>query len=249
LFGLPGIGLLLSALKATFLILGVLLIGTEVEGRILEKRELLTKDDVIYRVQYAYALDGQESTHEVIVSADDYLAVRAGGSVTVRTLPWMTTGNWPRFRDHSPFREAAWPWRMALLWNGILSVFAWKLYWVPARQRWLVRWGEPARGIVRDLKTSLGNPSCPCFELTYEFTVDGNDPLGPQLLTGSVTSTNNIGQPSLLFFRWELLKGHVTTTVAPVKDMRVGDTLTVLYDPRRPKRSLVYKLADYTVRP
>lgn len=229
LFGLPGMGVLLSALKATLLFLGVLLIGTEVEGRILQKRDSQTKNGPVYSVQYAYTVDGRESSHKVAVSADAYLAAKAGGPVTVRTLPWTAAGHWPRLSRHRPWQEMAWRWWFALFWNGILSLFLWDLYWVPSRQQRLVRWGRPSRGIVRDVRMKTWNSlrsGGVYSEITYEYVVDGDDPLRPQLLTGQAAATVEAG-----------------------KDIRAGDELTVLYDPQRPKRSLLYKLADYVVQP
>jgi hypothetical protein len=45
-----------------------------------------------------------------------------------------------------------------------------------------------------------------------------------------------------------LLTGRVTLHHVDAKNVHVGDTFTVLYDPKRPRRSLAYKYAQYLVR-
>ena len=58
--------------------------------------------------------------------------------------------------------------------------------------------------------------------MTYEYAAPADDLLGPTLYTRKMTSTQ--------------------TAAAATKP---GDLVTVLYDPRKPKRSVIYRLTDY----
>jgi hypothetical protein len=226
---LIGLGVLLAAVWETILYLGVLLIGTEVEGRILQTSKVQTKNGFSCGVEYAYSVGGRQFIHKKSVTDATHVAVNAGDAVTIRTLLWTSAGHWPRLPDHQPLTEAASMWKVALFWNGVLSIFLWKFYWMPLRQRRLVRWGALARGVVQDVKLKSWiriNPDTAYIEITYVYAVDGDSPQQAQLLTGHVNLTDSVGN-----------------------DIRTGDELTVIYDPRRPKRSLVYKLAVYCVQP
>lgn len=208
--GLGGLLPVFFLLPNALLCLGVLLIGTEFDGRIVRTSQKEGKSGPYYHVQYAFTLDGRESTHEVYVNPDVFAAVKAGDPVSVRGLPWTTAGHWPRLAGYRPEQGM-----IACFFLFWLSLFYWKLYWVPLRQRRLVRWGQTAEGTVRSMKTWLE-----WIDVTYIYWVSHR-----------------------------LLTGRVTLTAAEAKNVHVGDVVTVLYDPRRPRRSLAYRYAQYEVRP
>jgi hypothetical protein len=105
------------------------------------------------------------------------------------------------------------------LWNVLVLPFAWFLWAVPFRQRRLVRYGTPAIGRIVGLPISeVADPSE--LQVRYEFTPEGS------------------------------ASPFIGTTLVPKAEhaqFRLGDALTILYDPRRPSSNLAYRYSSYEV--
>jgi hypothetical protein len=231
---LAGVWLLAMATASTVLWVGVLLLGTEVAGNVVRKTEHRSRKGGVYReVEYSFLVDGVEYTGKVSPDADGYAALQEGQPITVRALPWAPGGgdsiggfgrrHWPRMPGCSPFWDVTWFWFIALFWNGILSVFLWQAYVRPWFQRRLLRHGLPATGVVLQARSGT-NRGTRFLRVRYEYTPAPGDAGADRLYAGSVTATGP-GFPAF----------------------EEGDELTVLYDPRRPRRSVPYRLADYEV--
>jgi hypothetical protein len=113
-------------------------------------------------------------------------------------------------------------WAIALFWNGILSVFLWTLYVRPWRGRMLVRNGTPVVGIVRSWAPQPGKGG-PAYRLTYEY---------------AAADSSGLAEPR---------SGKMTTRRKEAADYLPGRLVTIVYDPRKPARSVIYELADYRV--
>jgi hypothetical protein len=231
LFILPhtliGIGILGAALGATGVYVGVLALGTDCQGAVVKKEERPGSKGKTYRyVDYEYMVAGRVHTGRVTMSEVDYEQVTVGDRFTVRALESAPqTDPWVRLPGQTPLADVGGKWLMALFWNGILSIFLWTVYVRPWQVRRLVRRGQPTEGIVRAATVSI-NKGTKSYHLTYEYAAPADDLLGPTLFTRKMTSTQKAAA-----------------------DVKVGDLVTVLYHPHKPRRSVIYKLTDYRAAP
>lgn len=108
-------------------------------------------------------------------------------------------------------------WGVALFWNGFLFLFLRSAYWHPRRQRTLVRWGSPVAGIIRTVERWEYKGIN--VRVTYEYAI-GDGAAG-------------------------VFKGSMKAAVPEAATVQVGDVVTVLNLPKRPKWSLVYPLVAY----
>jgi Protein of unknown function (DUF3592) len=225
---LAGPFLIFLALSRIVLCLGVLLAGTDVEGRIVRKIETQGKKGPHYSAEYVYTVDGADYTATTSMGVEEYMATRAGQTFNVKVFaPGVEAGHWPDVGNFSPIWDVVGHCFIALFWNGILSVFLYHLYYWPWRQRWLVRWGRATQGIVRKVETWQSKGTH--VRVKYEYAVLPGEIFG-RVLTRSVTATGKVA---------EALTGKGTVR------LKAGDVVTVLYNLRRPQRSLVYALSDY----
>jgi hypothetical protein len=221
---LAGLYLIYQAAKATVLYFGVLWAGVEVEGRVTGKAEHTTrKGTVYYTVDYVFPVDGFEHAWQFQPDADRYAAIREGQPIAVRAWPAAPRdGHWVDGRGGPSGLSAGPAWFAALFWNGIVSLLVWYLYVRPYRQRQLIRYGVPTTGIVREVAVA-DSRSTDRFTVRYEYAV----PAGHRTLRGKATALQHLG----------------------AAELTPGDVLTVLYDPRRPRRSLAYRFSDYQAVP
>jgi hypothetical protein len=218
-----GACVLLSALYIPLLWLA----GTDAPGHVAKlstSRGKGTKP--YYRVEYAYTVNGGEHTTTETVNADEYNALRVGDQYAVRVLESLPD-ILPQVRGPGGSR-----WRgfaalgIALFWNGILSLFVWMAWVVPWRTRQLLRYGSVAAGTVCDKQTRAGSKGGRTYVVRYDYRVVPEDSMNPELTAQS-------------------LESEMYVTPADYEKAEVGKGVTVIYDPRKPKRSLVYEFAEY----
>jgi hypothetical protein len=217
---LVGIFFLGMALNGTVQYVRMLAFGVECEGRIVKKTATKGgKGGWHYDVEYAYPVNAADYTAHVSVNRDVYDDLAEGEPVAVRALESdPERAPWVRVRSHSAPMEMLGPWCFALFWNGIMSLFLWPLYGRPMRYRRLVRIGEPTVGVIIDVSRRGTRP--PSWKVWYEYQAPDPDGLTPIRRTGSMVVD----------------KATTLTAETPV---------SVLYDPTKPKRSVVYALANY----
>jgi hypothetical protein len=219
---LVGLWLLGTALTTTVHYVRVLAVGVECEGHVVKKTaEKGSKGHIYYWVDYAYPVNGVVHVGRVRVDEDVYDGLNAGDLVPVRTLESDPEKSpWPRIGTRSAPMDVLAAWGVALFWNGILSVGIWFLYVRPWRARRLIRYGEPASGVIRtwsSYKVKSGTE----YKLTYDYTAPDASGL-PTPRTGKMTTQRKDGA------------GYLP-----------GRPVTVVYDPEKPWRSVVYALGDY----
>jgi hypothetical protein len=230
LFILPhmiaGVVILGTALRTTVQYVRVLAVGVECEGRVVSKTaEKGSKGHVYYSVDYAYPLNGVEHHGRVPVDQDVYDRLNVGDPVPVRTLEADPEKSpWPRIGSRSAPMEVLVAWGVALFWNGFMTVGIWFLYVRPWRARRLIRYGEPTVGEIRTW-ASVPVKGRTAYKLTYEYTAPDATGL-PAPRTGKMTT--------------ELKDGA---------DYQPGRPVTVVYDPEKPWRSVIYALGDYRALP
>jgi hypothetical protein len=219
---LVGPFLVYQAAKATVLWVGLWLAGVAVEGRVVGKAEHPSRKGAYYTVEYAFNVDGIPYSGEWQPTAEEYAGIREGQPVALRVWEFSPEeGHRVEGRGMSGGSAGA-LWVMALFWNGIIGFVVWKFYYLPYRQRQLVRYGVPTAGIVRDLSVpDMKRPES--LHVKYEYAV----PAGHRT-AGGVFKGSNFGS-------WHPVDGK----------LKPGDLITVLYDPKGPRRSLAYRFCDY----
>jgi hypothetical protein len=81
--------------------------------------------------------------------------------------------------------------------------------------------GIPTQGIIRDVKMQM-NKGTKNYVMVYEYAVPATE-----------------DQPG------QIRNGRLTTTVKSAAGAMRGDVVTVLFHPRKPRRSLLYAYSDY----
>jgi hypothetical protein len=219
---LVGLWLLGTALSTTVHYVRVLAVGVECEGHVVKKTaEKGSKGHIYYWVDYAYPVDGVEHVGRVRVDEDVYNGLNAGDPVPVRTLESDPEKSpWPRIGTQSAPMDVLAAWGIALFWNGVMSGGIWFLYVRPWRARRLIRYGEPTVGMIRSWapQPTKGGTA---YKLTYDYTApDASGLLMPRT-------------------------AKMTTQRKEAACYLPGWPVTVVYDPEKPWRSVVYALGDY----
>jgi hypothetical protein len=226
LFCLPhtliGPWLIYQAVRAVVLSLGVLVAGVDVQGTVTRKTETQHRKGPYYSADYVFTVDSTQYSAQTALNADEYASLREGQAIRVRVWEaFPQSAHWPGVSGSPPYGSVGGLCLAALFWNGIMSFVVWKFYVHPWRQRRLVRHGVPAAGLVHETKT-WPEKQGPAYRIRYTYTPGPSD-LFADRQSGSVKVS------------------HPQSAV----DVKVGDVLTVLYDPRRPRRSLLYRFGDY----
>jgi hypothetical protein len=196
--------------------------GVEVDGRVTKKTEWPGKRGPYYTLDYVFPFDGQQYAGEAYVSAEVYAGHAVGDTLPLRVYsPTPREARWHLLPGHSASSDVAGLAFWCLIWNGFLGAMYWFMYVYPGRERRLVRDGAVAVGHVLSV-TSWQEKSHPAYKVRYEF--DTAFP-GERAVTGS----------------------HSVRYPLSAADVQVGGTLTVLYDPRKPRRNLLYRFANYRV--
>ena len=197
--------------------------GVDVEGRVTRKVETPGRKHTSYHIDYAFTKDGEEHDGQVYVSPETYAMVQVGDPLPLRVYSVTPReGRWHLIPGESPGRTLAGMGFACLFWNGIIWGMYWFMYVRPWRQRNLIRHGQTAVARVTDV-TSWQEKSQTVYRVRYEF--NPGLPGGPPV------------------------RGRVP--VRPpmtAAEVTAGDELTVVYDPRRPRRNVPYRFARFMVR-
>jgi Protein of unknown function (DUF3592) len=217
-----GVWILFKAISAIVMTSGVMLAGQDVDGKIVRKVETQGKKGPYYSADYIYVVERVQYEATVSLDANQYAALREGQAITVKVYaPGVDFGHWPGVPGYSAFGAIGGTVFAALFWNAIMSVFVYMLYVRPWRLRQLVRWGWPTEGIVRHVHRYM-NKGTKMVQVRYEYVVPPDAVQSGGVFTGKTSGTGPAAEA-----------------------FHVGSIVTVLYDPRRPKRNLLYALADF----
>jgi hypothetical protein len=110
---------------------------------------------------------------------------------------------------------------IALFWNSILSAFVYQVWVVPLRERWVAMMGVAVRGVVTG---------------TSERTSTRRDKSTRYYIACSFTTVDGRGY-----------SGKHQISAAEYQTIQKGDSVTVLYDLRRPSWNLPYGYCDLVV--
>lgn len=219
--GVVMIGLLLMTLA-------VALFGTDVPATLTNIHTSHSrKGGTIYHVGYTYRFAGRDYTNSGTVGAQTYSQLKRASAedappatLRVRHFELGPIHYQVLTEEHSAWNSVVPLLCFVLFWHGILSVFVYLVWVSPIRTARLIRHGEAAPGAIVKVRESRGNKST-SYYATFRF----NDPA-----TGTEIQ------------REMRLPGRAQYDLA-----QPGVAVTVLFDPRKPRRALVYEFSGYRV--
>ena len=217
-----GVGLILSLLYTML----VLLFGTDMPGQITDFNIHQSKGKPVYHITYRYTVDQIDYFRELGVNAEQYANVQKGQPLAVRVFPaFPATSPQPQGPDN-PWSNLPGNLLLVLFWNGILSMFVWMAWIAPWRKRQLLIHGAATGGQIIAKDRVTGGKGGPRYQVQYAYFV-------PQEETAGLAP---MGLPC---------NGQMEVPVNDFTAADIGQSVTVIYDPRKPKRSLVYEFAEY----
>lgn len=190
--------------------------GTQVEALVLGKSESSTKKGPSYSLRYEYQLPGKRIFAEESVSWRLYAKLHQGAVVKVKALA-IGPFSTENLLEAEPKIPILFIFLFMLLWNGcLLGGFIWPLVIVPLLQRSLVREGRPIPGFI------------------VYFYIDKRK------------------RGNLYYIKY----GYAPADQQLTREMRIRkedyaaavvdkSSVTILYDPKRPLRSVIYRYAPY----
>lgn len=219
-FVLIGMGLVGGVFSST----GLLLIGRTTTGYITHRASVSGDDGDSYSVDYTYRVDGKEYKGRDSVEQEVYDNSNIGWSTSVKYFPFApgiySIALLPDRTEIDALESLLF---FALFWNGILSVFVFFFWIKPMLYRSVYRRGKVAVATILNKRTTPShNPTT--YTLDYEF------------------------QP-IERISWRPVKGMETTTAEEFAEINPGDAFTVLYHPRFPRFSVLYRFGIYVVIP
>jgi hypothetical protein len=214
---------------AAMLVLTVLvaLFGTDSTGSVLAlSTSRGRKGGTTYTVKYRYCIGWSCYTNSASVAWQLFSSLNGPHSLEGQPVPvkvrYVQLGplHYHVFtEEHSAWGEALSLLLFALFWNAIISVFVYALWIAPLRLRLLIRNGQAVAGQVVTSRVRRGKSTS--YYATFRFI----DPENGQEIQREMTLPDR----------------------AQYDRARAGLPVTVLYDPRKPKRAIAYELCGYRV--
>jgi hypothetical protein len=110
---------------------------------------------------------------------------------------------------------------------AVIASLLWNLIGAPWRLRQLLREGELARGVIVDRKERKSKS--PKYTLIYEFTAPAPIDAG-QVNEVRVT-----------------VRGNMQVYAEDYRDCQIGDRVDIVFHPKKPRRNVIYRYADYQI--
>ena len=159
-----GVGALCVALWMT----AMALFGSVVPGTVWSRTAKADSDGgTVYRLQYKYNVGGQTFDGNSQVNSDEYAYHVEGAPLQVKIFPPIPD-LWPQLARAGRTRNIFFTWFFALFWNGVLSIFWWTAWVVPAINKNLVRRGTPVAGRISHKEADTSGES-DTYTLHYEW--------------------------------------------------------------------------------
>ena len=196
---------------------GHLLFGNDVEGQVVAAVQVRGEKRDAHFVDFTYAVKEQKYSGRARVNRDRFDSLQVGDAIPLQVLPWTPDSARLAIGRGFEFLAVAIAWAIAIVPCTILGGFLWQFYFVPWFQRKLLRNGLVTSAIIRSIESGEGKG----YRIGYEYApaANGANPL--------------------------VLQGQMTANGPRAEALKVGDVLTVIYDPRRPHRSVLYQFAEY----
>jgi hypothetical protein len=205
----------------------VALFGTNLRARVVKGyTSESSKQGTVYHLDYAYHGTNRDYTNSDTVSSTTYSAVTRpaegegrGSTVKARYFEFGPVHYHVLTEESSPWKAAGRLLLFATFWNGILSIFVYSVWIAPIRNRLLVRYGQATKGSLLSTRVSRGKSATYYAEFCFK------DPSSRRAIKREMK-----------------LPG-----AAQYRAAQAHHPVTVIYDPRHPKRALVYELSGYRV--
>jgi hypothetical protein len=197
--------------------------GHVVPGRVQRLWTSRGKGGPSHHVGFTHELAGAEGTGEVTLNEAAYNRLAVGDAVEVRVLPGFRLG--PQLLVDGAQSPASNLWGMlvaTVFWDGFMALFVCIAIVPPLRQRKLVRLGVAVPGQITNKQEKRGGKST-TYVVCYCYMAPAPTPPGEAIE----------------------YQAEMAVRSKDYDDVLVEQRVTVLYDPRKPRRSLVYQCADY----
>jgi hypothetical protein len=177
-------------------------------------------------VAVAYRYDDTEYAQKLRISNAEAKALRVGDAFQVEVLAERPDQAVQYFEKYPFWFVTTVCCFLASIPTAAAGTALWVLLGVPWRLRSLLRRGEAATGVIVDRKEQPGRP--PTYTLTYEFRP-------------AARPWEGAAAPAV----------RATMRVWPedFQGCQVGDQVVIVYHPARPRRSVIYRYADFEVVP
>jgi hypothetical protein len=220
---LAGIYLLLTVVFLPI----VWLFGTDINGQITDLTTSKSKGKTFYHVSYVYTVNGVDYPRQTSVAEDVYPTLQKGQEYRVRVF-WLLPGTMPQQLGpgSTPGNDALGTILAALGWNAFIAVITWFVWIRPWRMRQLVKHGTRTSGLV------VGKDVVPGKSSSYKIRYSYQAPLPP---TDEWTTEMTMAS----------FNGKMDVTKTDFDQSFLGQAVTVIYHPRRPKRSVAYDFCPY----
>jgi len=180
------------------------------------------KHGPFYALEYSYSIDGQGFADSQQVTCDEASAARVGEVLPVRSLKILSLRiSTPVGPGHTASRARVW---VAGAVAAFTFLIAYAIFSTQHRHKVLLRDGDVVLGVIayKKFKGSRQGRASYAYDLGYEF-----EPPGLNRSQGKI-----VGVPSDAIERLGI---------------GIGSHIVILYDPRCPRRSVPYALAEYEV--
>lgn len=206
-----------------------------VPARVTDLHISKSRSNYFYGVGYDYKIGGTVRSDQQDVGFADFQATQIGELVSVQFLPAAPSqGSRLRLPNGHIYPTRLSDWAYFLLGSGLVLTFGAKDWILWRRARTLTARGVPVTGRITR-KENLSSSRLPCFQLHYVYSPHGG--------TNQVSHSFSASTPDLSAA--PELEGEMEITEEDYKTVKKGDIVTVLHDARKPKRSLIYRYAEY----
>ncbi|HEY3329941.1 MAG TPA: DUF3592 domain-containing protein [Capsulimonadaceae bacterium] len=206
------------------MVLAILLLGTQSTGHVVATRTYWPSGKSphqVYEATVRYMVDGREYENAEKVPASVYPTLVEGTRVKVQYLAAAPDLH-PILIEpqYEAYKQEGGLVVFALIWCSVMGVIGWSIYVLPVLYKRLIISGKPVIGIVTDKRAIQGKGTT--YSVKYEFGTERTSyQSDSQIASKMVVNAND----------------YYAT--------RIGESVTVLYDERRPKINLIYRCADF----
>lgn len=220
-FILIGIGVVVMFLAKAVIIVA----GVTVPGKVVDKKVTTDSDGNSYKVFYTYLTDDQSQHHSKTVPQDVYNTIEVGMNVPVKHLPFLPNLiSTPQFTSDNPWRELGFYMLFGLLWNSIVSVFAYIAYILPWQIANLYKYGDVGLAKITDKTLASDSDGDATYYIHYTYE-----------------------SPTKYGFIGDVFKKKHNLPKEDWEKLQVGNEITILFHPRKPKNSVPYAYGGYKV--
>ena len=214
-----------------FLMAFTLIFGSPVRAAILDWKDNSDSESTSYQVLVRYEVANERFEKRIQTTGDTFQSRPVGSQVAVLTCPLA-----PGLSPIAPSLNS--PWKMILFflcftafWNLITWLFIYSIFIKPLQERRVVSIGIPVPGSVLAKNLSTDSDGDSTYSLTCTFATSNRYSSNPE--DNRITTTSAFE------------KIEVKVSQKQFSESQIHDTVTVLYDPKNPRRNAVYRFSEF----